>query len=103
MAEAELTEAMIAAAKAKADARVCVLGDHRCYPFPNNVDAARASVHRTPRHDMLDTGLHLAVAEEGGSATEIVDAGTGPLTAKPGPRRRSGSERTRPVRARRDL
>jgi hypothetical protein len=38
---AELTEAMIAAAKAKADARARVPGDHRCYPFPSNVDAAR--------------------------------------------------------------
>jgi hypothetical protein len=41
MPEAEITEAMIAAAMAKADARVCVPGDHRCYAFPSDVDAAR--------------------------------------------------------------
>jgi hypothetical protein len=39
----DLTEAMIAAAMAKVDARVCVPGDHRCYPFPSDVDAAHAS------------------------------------------------------------
>jgi hypothetical protein len=39
--EPELTEELIAAAMAKADARVCVPGDNRCYPFPANVDAAR--------------------------------------------------------------
>jgi hypothetical protein len=39
----ELTEAMIAAAMAKADARVCVPGDIRCYLFPANLDAAHAS------------------------------------------------------------
>src|SRR5215217_5002159 len=59
--------------------------------------------HQPPRHAMLDTWLHLAGAEAGGSATDIVDAGTGPLTAKPSPRQRSGGERTRPARARRGL
>jgi hypothetical protein len=43
MAEAELTEAMIEAVMVKADARVCVPGDNRCYPFPSNVAAARAT------------------------------------------------------------
>jgi hypothetical protein len=41
MAGAELTEAMITAAMAEADVRVRVPGDHRCYPFPSNIDAAR--------------------------------------------------------------
>jgi hypothetical protein len=41
MTAPELTEDMITAAMAKADARVCVPGDHRCYAFPSNVDAAR--------------------------------------------------------------
>src|SRR5688572_19192626 len=60
-------------------------------PGANHRTAAAVSCsrlgHRTRRHEMLDTCLHLAVAEEGGSATEIIDAGTGPLTAKPRPRR----------------
>jgi hypothetical protein len=43
MPPAELTEALIAAAMAKADARVCVPGDTRCYAFLGNVDAARGS------------------------------------------------------------
>jgi hypothetical protein len=41
--EPELTEAMITAAMAKADARVCVPGDNRFYAFPSDVDAARAT------------------------------------------------------------
>jgi len=41
VAEAELTEAMIAAAMAKADARVCVPGDNRCYPLPYDVTSAQ--------------------------------------------------------------
>jgi hypothetical protein len=36
----ELTEAMIAAAMAKADARVCV-GNPRCFALPDPVPAAR--------------------------------------------------------------
>jgi hypothetical protein len=36
----ELTEEMIAAAKAKADARVCV-GSDRCYAFPHRLEDAR--------------------------------------------------------------
>jgi hypothetical protein len=40
MPEAELTEGMIAAAMAKADARVCV-GNPRCYPFPDRLQDAR--------------------------------------------------------------
>jgi len=43
MAEAELTEAMIAAAMAKADARVCVPGDQPCYPFPYDLAGAQAT------------------------------------------------------------
>jgi hypothetical protein len=43
MSAADLTEAMIAAAMAKADARVCVPGDTRCCAFPSNVDTARAT------------------------------------------------------------
>ena len=43
MTAPELTEAMIAAAMAKADARVCVPGDNRCYPFASDVNAARAT------------------------------------------------------------
>jgi hypothetical protein len=42
MPEAELTEAMITTAMAKADARVCV-GSPRCYPFPDRLEDARAS------------------------------------------------------------
>ena len=40
MSETELTKAMITAAMAKADARVCV-GSDRCYAFPNPVEAVR--------------------------------------------------------------
>ena len=36
----ELTEEMIAAAMAKADARVCI-GNPRCYPFPGRLEDAR--------------------------------------------------------------
>jgi hypothetical protein len=39
-AEAALTEAMITAAMAKADARVCV-GSDRCYAFPDRLEDAR--------------------------------------------------------------
>jgi hypothetical protein len=39
MAEVELTEAMIAAAMAKADARVCVGSDRR-YAFPDRLEDA---------------------------------------------------------------
>jgi hypothetical protein len=39
----ELTEEMIAAAMAKADARVCVPGDNRCYAFPHGVAEAQAT------------------------------------------------------------
>jgi hypothetical protein len=38
----DLTEEMIAAAMAKADARVCV-GSDRCYAFPHRLDDARAT------------------------------------------------------------
>jgi len=41
MTAPELTEAMITAAMAKADARVCVPGDNRCYPFPYSAVEAR--------------------------------------------------------------
>src|SRR5829696_7666964 len=40
MAAPELTEAMITAAMAKADARVCV-GSDRCYAFPDRLEDAR--------------------------------------------------------------
>jgi hypothetical protein len=40
MAEVELTEEMIAAAMAKADARVCV-GSDRCYAFSDQLEDAR--------------------------------------------------------------
>ena len=40
MTEVELTEAMIAAAMAKADARVCV-GSDRCYAIPDRLEDAR--------------------------------------------------------------
>src|SRR4051794_25263984 len=42
VAEVEFTEAMIAAAMAKADARVCV-GSDRCYAFPHRLEDALAS------------------------------------------------------------
>jgi len=42
MPEPELTEELIAAALAKADARVCV-GSDRCYPFPDRLEEARAT------------------------------------------------------------
>jgi hypothetical protein len=42
MTEPEFTEEMVAAAMAKADARVCV-GNDRCYPFPDRLEDARAS------------------------------------------------------------
>jgi hypothetical protein len=42
MPAAELTEEAIAAAMAKAEARVCV-GSHRCFALPHRVEDARAS------------------------------------------------------------
>jgi hypothetical protein len=42
MSETKLTEAMIAAAMGKADARVCV-GSDRCYAFPDRLEDARQS------------------------------------------------------------
>jgi hypothetical protein len=42
MSAAELTEELIAAAMAKADARVCV-GNDRCYAFPDRLEDARES------------------------------------------------------------
>jgi hypothetical protein len=42
MTEPELTEELITAAMAKADARVCV-GSVRCYAFPDGLEDARAS------------------------------------------------------------
>jgi L-asparaginase II len=39
----ELTEELIAAAMAKADARVCVPGDRRCYAFPYDLAGAQAT------------------------------------------------------------
>ena len=43
MTHGELTEAMTAAAMAKADARVCVPGDQRCYAFPYDLAGAQAT------------------------------------------------------------
>jgi hypothetical protein len=42
MTDPDLTEEMIAAAMAKADARVCV-GSDRCYAFPDRLEDARES------------------------------------------------------------
>jgi hypothetical protein len=42
MPAAELTEELLAAAMAKASARVCV-GSDRCYAFPDRLEDARAS------------------------------------------------------------
>jgi hypothetical protein len=42
MTELELTEALITAAMAKADARVCVPGDNRYYPFPYDLSVSLA-------------------------------------------------------------
>jgi hypothetical protein len=42
MTEVELTEAMISAAMAKADRRVCV-GSPRCFALPHRLEDARAS------------------------------------------------------------
>jgi hypothetical protein len=42
MPAAELTEEAIAAAMAKADARLCV-GSHRCFALPYRLEDARAS------------------------------------------------------------
>jgi hypothetical protein len=39
----DLTAAMITAAMAKADARVCAPGDTRCYPFPYDLAGAQAT------------------------------------------------------------
>ena len=41
MTDLELTEAMIAAAMAKAEQRTCT-GSDRCYALPSDVDTARA-------------------------------------------------------------
>jgi hypothetical protein len=43
MTAPELTEELIAAAMAKADARVCVPGDNRCYAFPYDLAGAQAT------------------------------------------------------------
>jgi hypothetical protein len=42
MSHAELTEAMITAAMAKAEARVCV-GNNHCHAFPDRLEDALAS------------------------------------------------------------
>jgi hypothetical protein len=42
MSETELTEELITAAMAKAEARVCV-GSDRCYAFPHQLQDARAT------------------------------------------------------------
>jgi hypothetical protein len=42
MTEVELTEAMISAVMAKADARVCI-GSDRCFAFPDRLQDARQS------------------------------------------------------------
>ena len=41
MTEPELTDEMIAAAMAKADARACPPGDQRCYALPYSAEEAR--------------------------------------------------------------
>ena len=41
----ELTEAMIAAAMAKADARVCVPGDTRCYAGTHSPVGGASDLH----------------------------------------------------------
>ena len=43
MADTELTEAMIAAAMGKADARLCAPGDNRCYAFAYGLAGAKAT------------------------------------------------------------
>ena len=43
MPAAELTEALIEAAMAKAEARVCAPGDNRCYAFPYDLAGAQAT------------------------------------------------------------
>ena len=44
MADVEVTEEMIAAAMAKADARVCVVSD-RCFAFPDRLQEAHEVLH----------------------------------------------------------
>jgi hypothetical protein len=44
----ELTEELITAAMAKADARVCT-GNQRCYPFPDRLEDARETCTRKGR------------------------------------------------------
>jgi len=63
MSETELTKAMITAAMAKADARVCV-GSDRCFTFPNPVEGVRASC--TPKGRCKVRGTRRAIVGKGG-------------------------------------
>ena len=63
MSETELTEAMITAAMAKADARVCV-GGHRCYAFPHLLQDARQTC--TPKGRCTVGGTPRVIVSRGG-------------------------------------
>ena len=68
MPEAELTEAMIAAAMATADARVCV-GSDRCYAFPDRLEDARTTC--TPK-GRCKVGSMVTRGHTGANAARIV-------------------------------
>jgi hypothetical protein len=63
MAEVELTEEMIGAAMAKADARVCV-GSDRCYAFPDRLQDARGTC--TPKGRCKVGGTRRVIVSRGG-------------------------------------
>ena len=65
MAAPELTEAMITAAMAKAEARVCT-GPDRCYALPSDVDTART---RCTPHGRCRVGL---IVSKGGRESHDV-------------------------------
>jgi hypothetical protein len=63
MADVELTEEMIAAAMAKAEARVCV-GSDRCYAFPVRLQDARRTC--TPKGHCKVGGTRRVIVRQGG-------------------------------------
>ena len=72
MADPELTEELIAAAMARAEARVCV-GSDRCYALPSDVDSARARC--TPQGRCR---VGLIVSKGGRESHDVwVEVGTG--------------------------
>jgi len=63
MPQSELTDELIAAAMAKADARVCV-GSPRCYAFPDRLEDPRETC--TPKGRCKVGGTRRVIVSRGG-------------------------------------